>query len=223
MKKVVKMTIQQNRFERCQMLFGDNFSKIQKAKVIILGVGGVGSYALDCLYRSGINDITIVDFDTFDITNQNRQIGSNAVGSYKVEHLQTIYQGIKIINQKIDIEWVKNTDLNEYDLILDAIDDIQPKVALIKKYYKKLISSGGSAKKTDPTKIEYISLWQTTNDPFLRKIRTMLKKDKFDKNFKVIFSSEVPKVVSKGSFVGVTGSFGLTMCSIAIDKIINKV
>lgn len=223
MKKVVKMTIQQNRFERCQMLFGDNFSKIQKAKVIILGVGGVGSYALDCLYRSGINDITIVDFDTFDITNQNRQIGSNAVGSYKVEHLQTIYQGIKIINQKIDIEWVKNTDLNQYDLILDAIDDVQPKVALIKKYYKKLISSGGSAKKTDPTKIEYISLWKTTNDPFLRKIRTMLKKDKFDKNFKVIFSSEVPKVVSKGSFVGVTGSFGLTMCSIVIDKIINKV
>ncbi len=218
------MTIQQpNRFERCQMLFGDNFFKIKEAKIIILGVGGVGSYALDCLYRSGVNNITIVDFDTFDITNQNRQIGSDAVGSYKVEHLQTIYQGIKIINQKIDIEWVKNTDLSEYDLILDAIDDIKPKVELIKRYYKKLISSGGSAKKTDPTKIEYISLWKTTNDPFLRKIRTMLKKDKFDKNFKVIFSSEVPKIVSKGSFVGVTGSFGLTMCSVAIDKIINKI
>lgn len=219
----MKMTIQQSRFERCQMLFGDNFSKIQQAKIIILGVGGVGSYALDCLYRSGVSDITIVDFDKFDITNQNRQIGSEAVGSYKVEHLQTIYQGIKIINQKIDIEWVKNTDLDEYDLILDAIDDIKPKVELIKRYYKKLISSGGSAKKTDPTQIEYISLWKTTNDPFLRKIRTMLKKDKFDKNFKVIFSSEVPKIVSKGSFVGVTGSFGLTMCSIAIDKIINKI
>lgn len=219
----MKMTIQQSRFERCQMLFGDNFSKIQQAKIIILGVGGVGSYALDCLYRSGVSDITIVDFDRFDITNQNRQIGSEAVGSYKVEHLQTIYQGIKIINQKIDIEWVKNTNLGEYDLILDAIDDIRPKVELIKRYYKKLISSGGSAKKTDPTQIEYISLWKTTNDPFLRKIRTMLKKDKFDKNFKVIFSSEVPKIVSKGSFVGVTGSFGLTMCSIAIDKIINKI
>ncbi len=219
----MKMTIQQSRFERCQMLFGDNFSKIQQAKIIILGVGGVGSYALDCLYRSGVSDITIVDFDKFDITNQNRQIGSEAVGSYKVEHLQTIYQGVKVINQKIDIEWVKNTDLDEYDLILDAIDDIKPKVELIKRYYKKLISSGGSAKKTDPTQIEYISLWKTTNDPFLRKIRTMLKKDKFDKNFKVIFSSEVPKIVSKGSFVGVTGSFGLTMCSIAIDKIINKI
>jgi tRNA A37 threonylcarbamoyladenosine dehydratase len=211
-----------NRFERCQMLFGEHFSKIQKAKILILGVGGVGGHALDCLYRSGVSDITIVDFDRYDITNQNRQIGSDAVGVYKVEHLQTRYTGIKVINQKIDIEWVHNTDLNEYDLILDAIDDIKPKVELIKKYYKKMISSGGSAKKTDPTKIEYISLWKTTNDPFLRKIRTMLKKDRFDKNFKVIFSSEVPKVVPKGSFIGVTGAFGLTMCSLAIDKIIKE-
>jgi len=212
-----------DRFERCRILFGDNFSKIQSAKVIILGVGGVGGYALDCLYRSGVSDITIVDFDRYDITNQNRQIGSEAVGLYKVEHLKTIYPEVKIINQKIDMEWVASTDLNEYELILDAIDDIKPKVELIKKYYKKMISSGGSAKKTDPTKLEYISLWKTTNDPFLRKIRTMLKKDKFDKNFKVIWSSEVPKIVPKGSFVGVTGTFGLTMCSIAIDKIINKV
>ena len=204
------------------MLFGEHFSKIQKAKILILGVGGVGGHALDCLYRSGVSDITIVDFDRYDITNQNRQIGSDAVGVYKVEHLQTRYTGIKVINQKIDIEWVHNTDLNEYDLILDAIDDIKPKVELIKKYYKKMISSGGSAKKTDPTKIEYISLWKTTNDPFLRKIRTMLKKDRFDKNFKVIFSSEVPKVVPKGSFIGVTGAFGLTMCSLAIDKIIKE-
>ncbi len=209
----------QNRFERCQMLFGDNFSKIQNAKIIILGVGGVGGYALDCLYRSGITDITIVDFDTFDITNQNRQIGSDAVGQSKINHLQSLYRGVQIINQKIDIEWVEKTDLSEYDLILDAIDDVKPKVELIKKYYKNIISSGGSAKKIDPTKIEYISLWKTTNDPFLRKIRTMLKKDKFDKNFKVIFSSEVPKIVSKGSFVGVTGAFGLTMCSVAIDRI----
>jgi tRNA A37 threonylcarbamoyladenosine dehydratase len=217
------MTIQQHsRFERCEMLFGENFLKIQKAKIIILGVGGVGSYALDCLYRSGVSDITIVDFDRFDVTNQNRQIGSDAVGSYKVEHLEKLYSGIKIINQKIDLDWVQNTDLNQYDLILDAIDDIKPKIELIKKYYKKLISSGGSAKKTDPTQIEYISLWKTANDPFLRKIRTMLKKDKFDKNFKVIFSSEVPKIVSKGSFVGVTGAFGLTMCSIAINRIIKE-
>ncbi|HIQ27877.1 MAG TPA: tRNA threonylcarbamoyladenosine dehydratase, partial [Sulfurovum sp.] len=69
------------RFERCKMLFGEeNFSKIQASKILILGVGGVGSYALDCLYRSGVTDITILDFDVYDETNQNRQIGSEAVG-----------------------------------------------------------------------------------------------------------------------------------------------
>ena len=69
------------RFERCKMLFGEeDFAKLQQAKILILGVGGVGSYALDCLYRSGVSDITILDYDTFDETNQNRQIGSEAVG-----------------------------------------------------------------------------------------------------------------------------------------------
>ncbi len=211
-----------SRFTRCEMLFGADFSKIQNSKIIILGVGGVGSYALDCLYRSGVFDITIVDFDTFDITNQNRQIGSEAVGEVKVLRLKELYPNIKAINQKIDIDWVKNSNLDNYDLVLDAIDDIKPKVELIKKYHKKLISSGGSAKKIDPTKIEYISLWKTTNDPFLRKIRTMLKKDRFTKEFKVIFSSEVPKIVEKGSFNAVTGAFGLTMCSIAIEKIVKN-
>ncbi|MFZ9659595.1 MAG: tRNA threonylcarbamoyladenosine dehydratase [Arcobacteraceae bacterium] len=216
------MTEENNRFTRCKMLFGDDFEKIQKSKIIVLGVGGVGSFALDCLYKSGVSDITIVDFDTYDITNQNRQIGSEALGEYKVNRLSILYPGIKQINQKIDVEWVQNTDLEEYDLILDAIDDVKPKVELIKKYYKKLISSGGSAKKVDPTKIEYISLWKTTNDPFLRKIRTLLKKERFDKNFKVIWSSEIPRVSEKGSFMGVTGSFGLVMCSVAIDKILKN-
>ena len=216
------MTEENNRFTRCKMLFGDDFDKIQNSKIIVLGVGGVGSFALDCLYKSGVSDITIVDFDTYDITNQNRQIGSEALGEYKVNRLSILYPGIKHINQKIDVEWVQNTDLEEYDLILDAIDDVKPKVELIKKYYKKLISSGGSAKKVDPTKIEYISLWKTTNDPFLRKIRTLLKKERFDKNFKVIWSSEIPRVSEKGSFMGVTGSFGLVMCSVAIDKILKN-
>ena len=131
------MTEENNRFTRCKMLFGDDFDKIQNSKIIVLGVGGVGSFALDCLYKSGVSDITIVDFDTYDITNQNRQIGSEALGEYKVNRLSILYPGIKQINQKIDVEWVQNTDLEEYDLILDAIDDVKPKVELIKKYYKK--------------------------------------------------------------------------------------
>jgi tRNA A37 threonylcarbamoyladenosine dehydratase len=206
--------------KRCKDLFGDNFSKLQKSKIIILGVGGVGGYALDCLYRSGIEDITIVDFDRFEASNQNRQIGSDAIGKVKVEHLKSLYPNITAIEQKIDIEWIDSFDMTSYDLILDAIDDIKPKVHIIKKYYKKLISTTGSAKRVDPTKIEYINIFKTYNDPFAKKIREELKKHRFNKNFKVIFSSELAQCKELGSFVGVTGSFGLTMCSIAIQKLL---
>ena len=210
------------RYNRCKSLFKDDFEKLKNGKIIILGVGGVGGYALDCLYRTGIQNITIVDYDKFDETNQNRQIGSDAVGKIKVEHLKTLYPQITAINQKIDLEWVENFDLSSYDLILDAIDDIKPKVSLIQKYYKKLISTTGSAKRIDPTKIEYINIFKTYNDPFARKIRDELKRVKFNKNFKVIFSSENVKCKELGSFVGVTGAFGLTMCSIAVQKLLNK-
>jgi len=204
------------------MLFGEDFEKFQNAKVIILGVGGVGGFALDCLYRSGVENITIVDYDTYDITNQNRQIGSDAVGAVKVEHLKTLYPNVEAINQKIDKEWIDNFDFDRYDLILDAIDDIDAKVELIKRYHKKMITSAGSAKRIDPTKIEYINIFKTYNDPFVKKLRDRLKKERFTKSYKVIFSSENPNCKSMGSFVGVTGSFGLTMCSIAIQKIINS-
>ena len=211
-----------SRYARCEKLFGDDFQKLQKAKIVILGVGGVGGFALDCLYRTGITDITIVDYDTFDETNQNRQIGSDAVGSVKVDHLKTLYPTVEAINQKIDLEWIENFDFDKYDLILDAIDDIKAKVELIKRYHKKLISTTGSAKRIDPTKIEYVNIFKTYNDPFARKIRDELKKAKFNKNFKVVFSSENPNCKDLGSFVGVTGSFGLTMGSIAIKKLLSE-
>lgn len=210
------------KYARCEKLFGDDFSTLQTAKIIILGVGGVGGFALDCLYRTGITNITIVDYDTFDETNQNRQIGSDALGVVKVEHLQKLYPNVKAINQKIDLEWIENFPFDKYDLILDAIDDIKQKVALIKRYYKKLISTTGSAKRIDPTKIEYINIFKTFNDPFARKIRDELKKANFNKNFKVVFSSENPNCKDLGSFVGVTGSFGLTMCSIVIKKLLSE-
>ncbi len=210
-------------YARSQSLFGDSaFKKLQNAKIIILGVGGVGSFALDGLYRTGVTNITIVDYDKFDISNQNRQIGSEATGVLKIDRLKELYPKINTINKRIDTQWVQQTDLSSYDLILDAIDDIYPKIELIKKYHTKLISTAGSAKRTDPTKIEYISIWKTYNDPFIRKIRNYLKKDNFKKKFKVIFSSETPINTENGSFVGVTGSFGLTMCSIAINKILSK-
>eukprot|EP01028_Stygiella_incarcerata_P008971 TRINITY_DN403_c0_g2_i12.p2 TRINITY_DN403_c0_g2~~TRINITY_DN403_c0_g2_i12.p2 ORF type:complete len:131 (+),score=1.17 TRINITY_DN403_c0_g2_i12:309-701(+) len=122
--------------------------------------------------------------------------------------------------KKITESWVDEFDFSSYEYILDAIDDIKPKVRLIQKYYDKLISTSGSAKRIDPSKIEYISIWDTYNDPFIRKIRYELKKRGFKKKFKVIFSGENPNCIEKGSFEGVTGSFGLMMSSVTIQKII---
>jgi tRNA A37 threonylcarbamoyladenosine dehydratase len=211
------------RYKRIELLLGDDFAKLQNARVLLLGVGGVGGHCLDCLYRSGVSDITIVDFDTYDETNQNRQIHSEMhLGEIKVEALKKHYPSIKTINIKIDEEWVREFDFSEYDVILDAIDDMKPKLAIAQKCYKKLISSLGSAKRLDPTKIVVDDIWKSHGDKFGSKIRYELKKRGFNKKYRVIFSTEHAKVKDKGSFMGVTASFGLVMCSEALKKIISK-
>jgi len=203
------------------MLFGEeNFSKIQASKILILGVGGVGSYALDCLYRSGVTDITILDFDVYDETNQNRQIGSEAVGMAKVERLKELYPGIKTINQRMDMAWVASFDFEPYDLVIDAADTTKVKIEVAKKCYKKLIMALGSAKRYDTNKIEVASIWKTHGDALARKIRNELKKSKFDRNFLVVFSPEEDNCKEKGSCVAVTGAVGLTVCSEVIKKIL---
>ena len=208
------------RYERCRMLFGDDFEKLQQAKILILGVGGVGSYALDCLYRSGITHITILDYDHYDETNQNRQIGSEAVGDKKTERLKLLYPGIETIHQKMDLAWLDSFDFDPYDIIIDAADTTRVKIELAKKVYKKLIMSLGSAKRYDSSKIEVASIWKSHGDALGRKIRNELKKAKFDRNFTVVFSPEQAKCKEKGSCVAVTGAFGLTICSEAIKRLL---
>ncbi len=204
------------------MLMGDDFEKLRSAKVLLLGVGGVGSFCLDCLFRSGVEEITIVDFDRYDETNQNRQIGSDRVGAVKVPALAELYPTVTPIEAKIDAEWVEKFDFDPFDLVLDAIDDIKAKIALAHKTWPKLISATGGARKLDPTKIEIASIWKTHGDPFARKIRYELKKSGFKEDYQALFSPESPKCTQKGSFVGVTGSFGLAMCSAAVRKILNS-
>jgi len=211
------------RHERSRLLLGDDFAVLQGARVILLGVGGVGSFCLDCLVRSGVEQITIVDFDTYDETNQNRQMWSELhPGESKVHALKQHYPTITVIDRKIDREWVESFDFEPYDLVLDAIDDTQAKIALAQKCYRKLISSFGSAKRLDPTKIEVASIWKTHGDRFGSKIRTELKKRKFDRNYTCVFSSEPARVKSKGSFMGVTAAFGLAMCSQAVLRLTGK-
>ena len=212
------------KYDRTRKLFGDDvFEKFKDVKLILLGVGGVGSFALDALYNTGITNITIVDFDTYEESNLNRQMGSfGNIGRIKVEALKEKYPEVTPIHVKITPEWIDNFDFSSYDYILDAIDDVKPKVHLIKKHFTKIISTSGGAKRIDPSKIEYISIWDTYNDPFIKKIRTELKTQGFKKKFKVIFTSELPICLEKGSFEGVTGSFGLMMASVTIQKLIGK-
>jgi tRNA A37 threonylcarbamoyladenosine dehydratase len=212
------------KYDRTKKLFGEDvFEKFKDVKLILLGVGGVGSFALDALYNTGITNITIVDFDTYEESNMNRQMGSHGnIGKIKVEALKEKYPEVTPIHVKITPEWIDNFDFSSYDYILDAIDDIKPKVHLIKKHFTKIISTSGGAKRIDPSKIEYISIWDTYNDPFIKKIRTELKAQGFKKKFKVIFSSENPNCLEKGSFEGVTGSFGLMMASVTVQKLIKK-
>jgi len=211
-----------DRFQRCRELFGDErFQKLQKAEILILGVGGVGSYALDCLYRSGVQNITIVDYDRYDITNQNRQIGSEYVGELKVEVLKKLYPNIRAINQKMDINWVRGFDFNPFDVVIDSCDTTSVKLELAKRVYKKLIMSTGSAKRWDASKIEVASIWKTHGDALARKLRNELKRANFNRNFLVLFSPEEDRCKSKGSFVAVTGAFGLTLCSEVVKKILS--
>ncbi len=209
------------RYQRCKLLFKEDFKKIKRAKVILFGVGGVGSYCLDALYRTGVEDITVVDFDKYEITNQNRQIGSENLNQLKTEVLSKLYPKITPLTKKVTKEWVEDFDFDSFDLIIDAIDDIPAKVALAKKNHDKFISSCGGAKRVDPTKIEIDSIWKTINDPFAKKFRYELKKSGFKRDFKVVYSKELPiKCEGLGSFVGVTGSMGLALASLAIQKII---
>lgn len=210
------------RFDRCKTLFGnERFEKLQNSSILILGAGGVGSYALDCLYRSGVKNITIIDHDVYDETNQNRQIGSDTIGILKTDRLKQLYPEITTINQWMNTIWVKEFNFEPYDIIIDACDSTKVKLEIAKKHFKKLIMAVGSAKRYDASKIKVDSIWRTQGDAFANKIRRELKKAKFNRNFTVVFSDEEAGCKDKGSCVAVTGGFGLAVCSEAIKKIVD--
>ncbi len=209
-----------DRFTRSRWIFGDKFQKLQDSKVLVCGCGGVGGVCIDALYRSGVGSITAIDCDKFDITNQNRQIGSENIGEYKTDVFVRLYPGLKTLNLKLTPSVISEFDFSEFDLIIDCIDDIPAKVAIAKICSKRLLSSMGGAKRLDPTKIKVASIWKTTNDPFARKIRYELKKAGVNGDYKVVFSTEAPNCVNLGSFIGVTASFGLNLASLAVNRLI---
>ncbi len=208
------------RFDKCKKLFKDDFTKLQNAKVLVLGIGGVGGFVVECLAKSGIGSITVVDYDSFDETNKNRQLYAEYVGEKKVEVFSKKFECVEAVFTKVDEKWVESFDFEKFDVVVDAIDDIPAKVAVAKKCSSKLISSMGSAKRIDPILIEVKGIWKTYGDKLAKKFRYELRKSGFKDDFDVVFSSEEPKCEELGSFMAVTGSFGLIICSLVVKRLI---
>ena len=212
-------------FERLIKLIGENNLKlIQSKKILLIGVGGVGSASLEALVRNGFNNIDIVEYDTIEESNLNRQLitKSNNIGNSKAK--EAILRA-KEINPSISInsyeKCLKIDEINElldnnYDYIIDACDDIKVKFSLIEKnmkYNSKLITCLGTAKKIDPTKLCITTLDKTFNDPLAKILRKMTKDAHINqKNVKVVFSSELPYAdnnegLGTSSFVPNTAGF----------------
>ncbi len=191
-------------FDRLIPLIGEeNLEKIKNTKILLVGIGGVGGFALECLVRTGFSDITTIDGDTIDDSNLNRQIitSEDNIGNSKVKEALNRYQKINS-NAKITIKDIFLTKDNmkeyinkKYDYIIDACDDMNVKVELIKyarKNHIKIISALGTGKKINPKYLEITTLDKTENDPLARKLRQLIRKENLDLNIPVVFSKETP-------------------------------
>ena len=222
-------------FERLIGLIGEEkLKEIERKKVLLIGVGGVGSYALEALIRNGFYNITIVDFDIIDLSNLNRQLitDSTNIGKYKVDEAKKrallINPNIKIqtINEKLNKENLRNLLNQNFDYIIDACDTLDVKIALMENsihYSYKLISSMGTAKKIDPTKLEITTLDKTNNDPIARLLRNKVRKAHVNKKIYVVSSTEVPKQINMlGTANLVPSVAGLLCVSFIFNDIIKN-
>lgn len=193
-----------NQFSRTELAIGSEGLEIMKnSTVAVLGIGGVGSIAVEALARTGVGRIILIDKDVVDITNVNRQIHAltTTVGQKKTE---LMVDRVKLINPEceaiaLNMFYTDETyeELFKYDLdyVLDASDTIVYKIHIIKECLKRkipMISSMGAANKMDPTRFQVADISKTTMDPIARVIRTTLRKDGIKKGVKVVFSTETP-------------------------------
>lgn len=199
-------------FSRSELLLGDEkMQLIASKKVILFGVGGVGSWCAESLVRSGIKHLTIVDSDRITASNINRQLmaTTSTIGQVKTEVLKA---RLLDINPKAEINalqkiYSKDTyeefNLEQYDVIIDAIDSLGSKVHLIRTASETdaiFVSSMGAALKIDPTKINVSLFWNAQGCPLARKIRKMLRKVGVPKrDFLCVYSEEVLENVGANS------------------------
>ena len=224
-------------FDRTISLIGkDNYLKIKNANILIIGLGGVGGYALEALVRSGIENITIVDYDKIDITNLNRQIisTSNNIGNLKTEEWKKRILSInnnvnvKIINEKIGENNINILFEEQYDFIIDACDTMIVKKLLIKYSYEKninLITVCGMGRKLNPKMVEVIPLSKTSYDPIAKVLRKYVKDEIINSKVMCICSKEIPINTDKNiiaSMSMVPSTAGILAAHYVINKLLKE-
>ncbi len=187
--------------ERTELLIGsEQLNRLSKKKILVVGLGGVGSYAAEFVCRAGIGNITIVDGDIVDITNKNRQLPalSSTVGMKKAKIMA---DRMLDINPELNLSVIDTFQRPEdtmaliesqrFDYVMDCIDSVTPKVYLIKtcvQHKQRLISSMGAGGKTDASKVSVTDISKTYNCPFARNVRKRLHRHGVYKGFKAVFN-----------------------------------
>ena len=221
--------------ERLIWLLEDKLNIIKNKTILIIGLGGVGSYALETLARTYFNKLIIVDNDKIDISNLNRQLMTNIdnVGLYKTD---VWFDRIKKINPECDVikitEFITKDNLNllfkyKFDYVIDACDTLEAKKEIIKYCLKnkiKFISSMGMANRIDASKIKISYLDKTSYDPLAKKLRNLIKKENIKGKIPVVYSEEQPLKSNKlGSISYVVGTAGLLCTNYVINDILKEV
>ena len=193
-----------NQFSRTELLIGkDGIDKLQNAKVAVFGIGGVGSFVVEGLVRAGVGHLIIVDYDKYDITNINRQLGAlhSTIGKYKVDVMK---ERILDINPNATVEAYRPDEIeggetnildSSISYVVDAIDTMTNKIKLIEKAKAeniKIITAAGAGNKLDPTKFEVADIYKTSVCPVCKILRKELKKRNI-KDLKVVYSKEIPQ------------------------------
>lgn len=221
--------------ERLESQIGkENIEKLKKSTVLIIGLGGVGGYALESIVRSGIQNLIIVDADTIESSNLNRQLISlqSNIGEKKVDAFEKRILDInpnakiKKIDQYITEENINLLFEEKIDYLIDACDTVQTKKLIIKQCINKkipMISCMGMGRKLDISKIKVQDIRKTSYDPIAKKIRKMINEEHIKEKVMVVSSTEQPvtntkKHISSNSFVPAVA--GISCASYIIHLII---
>ncbi len=225
-----------NQFSRFELLIGkDKFQELQTKKILVLGLGGVGSYVVESLMRSGITNITLVDYDTIDITNLNRQLMTdlNNINKFKTEVLKTRINNINpncqvtTITEKITKENIELLFQENIDYLIDCCDTTDTKKTVILTCLQKninFITCMGTGNKLNPEMFEIADIRKTSYDPLAKNIRKWVIDNKIKGKIKCCYSKEQPiktnsKTIGSTSFTPAVA--GLLITSKVIKELIN--